>query len=111
MTKMFQNPFKSRHVKKAFLKYFIFLLPCAAQAQAQISFAGLEHLFTTTKSYVVPYTKEAPAIDGKLKDNVWQQAHWSDSFIDIEGSKKQKPAYNTKIKMLWNDSCLFIAAE
>ena len=111
MTKMFQNPFDSRLVKKAWIKCFIFLLPCAGQAQAQISFAGVEHLFTTPKSYIVPFTKKAPAIDGNLQDAVWQQASWSDSFIDIEGRKKAKPAYNTKMKMLWNDSCLFIAAE
>lgn len=81
------------------------------KGNAQPSFSGLEHLFTTPKNYVVPYSAQVPIIDGDLADNTWQQSPWSDLFTDIEGAKKAKPTFQTRVKMLWNDSCLFIAAE
>jgi hypothetical protein len=66
--------------------------------------------FSQPKGYVVHFTKETPLIDGKIKDAVWEQAVWSDSFIDIEGDKKPIPRLKTSVKLLWNDSCLFLAA-
>ena len=59
---------------------------------AQSPFKGFENLFTTPLHYVVSYTKQAPIIDGDLKDSVWQAAAWSENFQDIEGDLKHKPA-------------------
>jgi hypothetical protein len=80
-------------------------------AAAQDIFSGYEHLFTTPKNYTVNYTGVSPQIDGNLNDKPWQNAAWTDAFVDIEGEAKQPPRYNTRAKMLWSDSCLFIAAE
>jgi hypothetical protein len=63
------------------------------------------------KSYLCTYTQHAPAVDGKLADAVWQQAPWTDSFVDIEGDKKPLPRFETRVKMLWDDSCFYIGAE
>jgi len=81
------------------------------KALAQSPFKGLENLFTTPNHYTVHYTKVAPLIDGDINDAVWQQAQWTADFQDIEGAIKPKPYLTTKVKMLWGDSCLYIAAQ
>jgi hypothetical protein len=63
------------------------------------------------KGYVC-YRAPAPVvIDGDLKDEAWKAAPWTDAFVDIEGDKKPKPRFRTRVKMLWDDEALFIAAE
>lgn len=80
-------------------------------AVAQNAFKGMDNLFTTPKSYTVTYTNQPPKIDGNIDDAAWQQAAWTDKFEDIEGTLKPKPQLSTQMKMLWNDSCLFIAVK
>ena len=87
--------------------FSVFSLPVFSQA----AFHGYEHLFTAPKSYVVHYTTEVPTIDGNISDPAWNTATWTEEFEDIEGSKRPAPAYKTRAKMLWSDSCLLIAAE
>jgi hypothetical protein len=97
--------------------YFIGLMLSALslfgvqQASAQSPFKGLENLFTVPASYVVKQTATAPVIDGDIDETVWQQAQWTSDFIDIEGDLKPKPPLQTNVKMLWDDSCLYIAAR
>lgn len=50
-------------------------------------------------------------IDGKLDDAAWSAAAWTDDFVDIEGVTKPKPRFRTRMKMLWDDQYLYIAAE
>ena len=50
-------------------------------------------------------------IDGNLKDAAWDAAPWTDPFVDIEGDKQPKPRFRTRVKMLWDDEALYIAAE
>ncbi|RZL16752.1 MAG: hypothetical protein EOO62_00270, partial [Hymenobacter sp.] len=85
-------------------------LAVAAPAHAQTPFQGLEHLFTPPKGYVVQHTSQPLTLDGNLRESDWQKAPWTTDFVDIEGSKKPLPTYQTRVKMLWNDSTLFIAA-
>ncbi|TWR24156.1 hypothetical protein FPZ42_16850 [Mucilaginibacter achroorhodeus] len=80
-------------------------------AEAQDAFKKMPHLFTTPKNYVVTYTTTVPKIDGNINDLVWQQAAWTDEFVDIEGDLKPKPNLSTKMKMLWGDSCLYLAVK
>jgi hypothetical protein len=61
--------------------------------------------------YVCYRAEKAIKIDGKLDDQAWQSAPWSEEFSDIEGSKKPKPRWRTRMKMLWDDNYLYIAAE
>jgi len=61
------------------------------------------------KSYIVPYTDEPPLIDGQMDPGVWELAPWTDDFIDIEGI--EKPPYDTRIKMLWDDTHYYILAR
>jgi hypothetical protein len=50
-------------------------------------------------------------IDGKLDDAAWQKAPWTSDFVDIEGDIKPRPKFRTRVKMLWDDKYLYIAAE
>jgi len=50
-------------------------------------------------------------IDGRLDEAAWSKAAWSEEFVDIEGEAKPKPRYVTRMKMLWDETCLYIAAE
>jgi Carbohydrate family 9 binding domain-like len=50
-------------------------------------------------------------IDGKPDEAEWQRAPWSDEFVDIEGASKPAPRFRTRMKMLWDDRYLYIAAE
>lgn len=63
------------------------------------------------RGYVALKAVMPPNIDGKLDDDAWRAAPWSDDFVDIEGDLKPKPRYRTRMKMLWDDRALYIAAE
>lgn len=64
------------------------------------------------KSYVCHKTETPVTIDGQIYDKEWDTAPWSDYFVDIEGEKRDlKPRFDTRVKMLWDDTYLYIAAE
>ncbi|HUR53959.1 MAG TPA: carbohydrate-binding family 9-like protein [Gemmataceae bacterium] len=63
------------------------------------------------KGYVCHRVTKPLTIDGKLNDEAWSAAPWSGEFVDIEGDKKPKPRHRTRMKMLWDDEALYIAAE
>jgi len=102
------NLLKSRRKMMAFT-VFVMLTPW--QLKAQDVFKGYENLFTVPESYVVKHTGKAPVIDGDVDEQIWQQAKWTNDFVDIEGNLKPKPPLQTNVKMLWDDSCLYIAAR
>jgi hypothetical protein len=63
------------------------------------------------KSYVCYRASEPITIDGSLSDPAWSNASWTDDFVDIEGDKKPTPRFQTRIKMLWDDQCFYVAAD
>ncbi|WP_158827474.1 carbohydrate-binding family 9-like protein [Mucilaginibacter lacusdianchii] len=89
----------------------LLLLLAGSAASAQQNFKGLDLLFTTPKNYVVKHTDAALSMDGNLNELAWQSAPWTTDFVDIEGTKRPLPEFKTQVKMLWNDSTLFIAAK
>jgi len=52
-----------------------------------------------------------PAIDGKLNDEAWTRASWSQPFVDIEGDRRPAPRLQTRVKLLWDADHLYIAAD
>lgn len=89
----------------------LMLMAGTGKVLAQSAFREYPQLFTTPLTYVVGYTQKPVKLDGDLNDDAWQQAAWTSNFQDIEGTIKPTPKYQTRVKMLWNDSCLYIAAE
>jgi len=63
------------------------------------------------RHYVVPFTRQAIAIDGHLNDAAWATAPWSEDFVDIEGDARPTPRLRTRIRMLWDSTSLYIAAQ
>ncbi len=57
----------------------------------------------------VPSTSEI-TIDGRLDEIAWQNALWTEEFVDIRGESQPAPRYSTRAKMLWNDEYFYIAA-
>jgi len=61
------------------------------------------------KAYIAYHTNESIVIDGIPTEISWNKVNWSDDFIDIEGAKV--PKYLTHMKMMWDDTNLYIYAE
>ncbi|WP_114938997.1 carbohydrate-binding family 9-like protein [Mucilaginibacter endophyticus] len=87
------------------------LLILPGLVSAQEAFKEFPDLFTVPYSYVAKHVKQPPVIDGDVEDAVWQQAQWTQDFQDIEGRLKPAPPLQTNVKMLWDDSYLYVAAR
>ncbi len=61
--------------------------------------------------YICHRTNERVEIDGRLNEAAWRKAKATEAFVDIEGDARPRPRFATRVKMLWNDEYLFIAAE
>lgn len=65
----------------------------------------------TPKSYECYRVVKPLHIDGKMDDKAWQTAPWTTDFVDIEGKAKPLPRFHTRVKMLWDETYLYIGAE
>lgn len=61
------------------------------------------------KTYVANKAVDDFIIDGRPLEDSWKKAIWSDAYIDIEG--KEKPKYDTRMKMTWDEQNLYVFAE
>jgi hypothetical protein len=50
-------------------------------------------------------------LDGTIDEEIWGHAPWTDDFEDIEGDLKPRPRFRTRVRMMWDDDCLYIGAE
>lgn len=50
-------------------------------------------------------------VDGRIDEPAWHAAPWSDDFVDIEGDVRVTPRYRTRVKMLWDSTYLYLAAQ
>jgi hypothetical protein len=64
----------------------------------------------TPRGYVCYRAPGPITIDGKL-EAAWDAAPWSEDFVDIEGDVRPKPRFRTRMKMLWDDRHLYVAAQ
>jgi len=65
----------------------------------------------TPRGYVCPRTAQSVKVDGRLDDQAWQSAPWTDNFADIEGGIRPLPRYRTRVKMLWDEKYFYFGAE
>jgi Carbohydrate family 9 binding domain-like len=62
------------------------------------------------KGYVCYRARVPIQIDGRLDDDAWKTAPWTDLFVDIEGDVRPRPRFETRAKMLWDDTYFYVAA-
>jgi len=79
-------------------------------AQAQTHLDQIINMQTAPKCYGAIKTKDLIKIDGKADEKAWDLAPWTDKFVDIEGDKRASPSFDTKVKMLWDENCLYLYA-
>jgi hypothetical protein len=82
-----------------------------APVGAQRATVDLEALPFAPRTYVCHRTPSRLNIDGKLDEPVWAAASWSDAFVDIEGDRRPRPPFRTRVKMSWDDEYFYVAAE
>ncbi|UZH56691.1 carbohydrate-binding family 9-like protein [Salinimicrobium tongyeongense] len=87
-------------MKSRYLLLLIFLL---------LSYINFSQTGGVPKSYIAYETIDAIHIDGKADEKSWNEAVFSDEFVDIEGYKK--PKFQTRMKMLYDDTYLYFYAK
>ena len=105
------------------MKYFLFLtiiffsiFSCKQEKKSKdhdekYEYAQMDRIPFSPETYVVYKTSKNLTIDGIADEKEWQKVPFTNKFVDIEGDKKPKPKYDTKVKMLWNNDYLYIYAE
>ncbi len=93
------------------IRISLFILAILASVLAATAAQITEPVWTEPLGYVCYRATQPIKIDGKLDDRAWEAAPWSTAFVDIEGDAKPKPRWQTRMKMLWDDQYLYIAAE
>ena len=63
------------------------------------------------KHYLCLKTSEEMNIDGNPNESSWQNAEWTDYFVDIQGDLKPPPEFKTHVKMLWDEKYFYFFAE
>ncbi len=90
-----------------FSSLFLLLNSCSIEDQSD----PLELTLPIPKSYTIQKINSEIQIDGIASEEVWDNAEWSDYFIDIEGDKNPLPYYDTRVKMLWDDEFIYFYTE
>jgi predicted metalloprotease with PDZ domain len=75
----------------------------AARAQSSPALAA-------PRGYVCYRAQTPVQIDGRIEEPAWKAVPWTDEFVDIEGDKRPRPRFQTRVKMLWDDSYFYVAA-
>ena len=82
-----------------------------AATSAGVSISSQAPLPPHPLGYIAFRALTPPRIDGRLDDEGWRHAPWTDPFVDIEGAAKSRPRFETRAKMAWDAEYFYIAAE
>lgn len=95
-----------------YITFGVLLMSACANQQNEERLSLHKHpIDFAPRTYLSYHVDEPLVIDGSLDDKSWQKAVWTDSFVDIEGSLKPAPEFETKVKMLWDSDYFYVAAE
>src|SRR3954470_23787885 len=61
--------------------------------------------------YVAVRAARPVVVDGSLDDEAWRAAPWTADFGDMASGSVPDASLRTRVKMLWDDRCLYIAAD
>ncbi len=89
------------------------LLLCTTVVQGQSDSDGLWASMRqiVPKGYVCYQATSGIRVDGRLDDDAWRAAPWTDPFVDIEGDVKPRPRFQTRAMMLWDSDYFYFAAK
>lgn len=92
-------------------RLFVFTLICTLFSCAKTERISIDVSEDTVipKHYIISKASQEMKIDGKADEAAWENAMFSDLFVDIEGVKEVK--YDTRMKMLWDDQYLYVYAK
>ena len=88
-----------------------FLFACIIGCSAFSVYAQESVIPFNPRNYVCYRVSTPITVDGLLTEPDWHNVAWSEYFVDIEASLKSEPTYKTRVKMLWDNKFLYIAAE
>ncbi len=91
------------------MKQFLFVIILFAGSLAQT--VRIPNIRFSPEKYICFFSNDSLTIDGKLDEVQWKKAKWSKEFVDIRGRKQPKPRFRTRVKMLWDNKYLYIAAQ
>ena len=114
MTSLYADSFSiyMNSLKNTWIAFLCCCLFFPLNGMAQILGSAPNDLPRFRPLHYICYKSKAPLkIDGKLDESSWQEAQFSQKFLDIEGTKKPQPLQETRVKMLWDDNYLYFAAE
>lgn len=63
------------------------------------------------RAYEAPYATRPVVIDGTGDEGAWGSVPWTEPFVDIEGTDRPTPALETRAKMCWDDTFLYVLAH
>lgn len=95
---------RSRVVSCLTAVLFVFI----SMAHAQDMAPSIEY---NPRSYTSYKISDSLNIDGVLQEKSWEEAEWTQHFLDIEGKAQPDPRFETRAKMLWDDHYFYIAAR
>ncbi len=61
--------------------------------------------------YVIYRATDSITIDGNINEKAWQDAKWLDSFIDHQYPYAPLPWKTTRVKMIYDDNYVYVAAQ
>ncbi|MGM9758727.1 MAG: carbohydrate-binding family 9-like protein [Parabacteroides sp.] len=86
------------------------LLACAEQTPQPKEITYNEPAPLNPPTYVCYKAPNAIRVDGKLDPAEWDAIPWTDEFVDIEGDKRPKPDFPTRVKMAYDEQGMYFAA-
>lgn len=92
--------------RHGYLTLFAFCITWSVQSQTSLD--DFTRLQGAPKIYQALKIESPITIDGINSEKDWEKAPWSEKFVDIEGSERATPCYDTKVKMLYDDTYLYI---
>ena len=93
-------------MRSFFLFFSLFLINCNNSDTIELD---INDKIILPKHYIVNKINDQINIDGIDDELAWNNAIYTDDFIDIEGSKI--PSQKTNVKMLWDEKFLYVFAK
>ena len=93
-------------MRSFFLFFSLFLINCNNSDTIELD---INDKIILPKHYIVNKINDQINIDGRDDELAWNNAIYTDDFIDIEGNKI--PSQKTNVKMLWDEKFLYVFAK